>query len=335
MIKVLVTGAGALLGQGVMRALRLSTIPTRVVAVDPSPLAVGLYWADQSYLVPLASDPGYLDAIRDLLRKERPDVVMLGTDVELRIMALCRAELEKDFGVHILVSDSYVIEVADDKFMTASFLEERGFPFPLSALPGDHARLIEEVGFPLIVKPRTGARSIGVRTVHDRAELRHALSGAFDVLVQECVGSAREEYTAGVIAFPGQQPVSIVMRRDLRDGNTFRAYVDDYPELNAMAQKVALALGVRGPVNFQFRLDRNGVPKIFEINARYSGTTPLRARAGFNEVELALRHLVLGEPISQPEVKKVTFLRYWDELMIDSTRLLNGQQSGHDLDSYG
>jgi carbamoyl-phosphate synthase large subunit len=149
------------------------------------------------------------------------------------------------------------------------------------------------------------------------------------------VGSTREEYTAGVIAFKGQNPVSIVMRRDLRDGNTYRAYVNDYPELNAMAQKVALALGVYGPVNFQFRIDKEGVPKIFEINARYSGTTPLRARAGFNEVELALRHLVLGEPIAQPEVKKVTFLRYWDDLMIESDKLLRSNGGGHDHDSYG
>jgi carbamoyl-phosphate synthase large subunit len=77
------------------------------------------------------------------------------------------------------------------------------------------------------------------------------------------------------------------------------------------------------------------VPKIFEINARYSGTTPLRARAGFNEVELALRHLVLGESITQPEVKKVTFLRYWDDLMIDSDKVMTGHLSGHDHDSYG
>ena len=335
MIKVLVTGAGALLGQGILRALRLSSLETKVVAVDPSPLAVGLYWADESYLVPLASDPRYLDAFRDVLRKERPDVVMLGTDVELRTMALYRADLEKEFGVHVLVSDSYVIEIADDKYTTASFLQERGFPYPLSALPGDHADLIEKAGFPLIVKPRSGARSIGVRTVYDKAELRQALSNAYDVVIQECVGTSREEYTAGVVSFKGHDPVSIVMRRDLRDGNTYRAYVDDYPELNEMARKVALALDVYGPVNFQFRLDRDGVPKIFEINARYSGTTPLRARAGFNEVEIALRHLVLGERVVQPEVKKVAFLRYWDDLMIDSDKLMTGQGGGHDHDSYG
>jgi len=334
MIKVLVTGAGALLGQGVLRALKLCSIPTTIVAVDPSPYAVGLYWADKGYLVPLASDPGYLNAIRGILREERPNVVMLGTDVELRAMAEHRSELEKEFDTHILVSDPYVIEVADDKFLTASFLQERGFPYPITVLPGDHQSLIEQVGFPLIVKPRVGARSIGVKIVRDRAELRQALGGAPDVVIQEHVGSHREEYTTGVLQFEGQSPVSITMRRDLRDGNTYRAFVGDYPELNAMMCKVATALSCHGPVNFQFRI-ADGVPKIFEINARYSGTTPLRARAGFNEVEMALAHLVLGKPLVQPEVKKVNFFRVWDDLMIEPSRIISGEGIRFDLESDG
>lgn len=330
--KVLVTGAGALLGQGVLRALKLSSIPTTVIAVDPSPYAVGLYWADRSHLVPLASDPAYLDSLRGILREEQPDVVMLGTDVELRTMAQHRAELEKEFDTHILVSDPYVIEVADDKYLTASFLEERGFPYPVTVLPGDEQRLIEQVGFPLIVKPRVGARSIGVKTVRDRAELRQALAGAPDVVIQEHVGSHRDEYTTGVLHFEGQTPVSITMRRDLRDGNTYRAFVGDYAELNAMMCKVAVALACHGPVNFQFRM-ADGVPKIFEINARYSGTTPLRAQAGFNEVEMALAHLVHGKRLVQPEVKKVDFLRYWNDLMIEPSRIISGEGVRFDLES--
>ena len=332
MIKVLVTGAGALLGQGVLRALKLCSIPTTVVAVDPSPYAVGLYWADKSYLVPLASDPTYLDAIREILRKERPDVVMLGTDVELRAMAENRSALEKEFKTHILVSDPYVIEIADDKFLTASFLQERGFPYPKTALAGDQQWLVDQVGFPLIVKPRVGARSIGVRLVRDRQELRQALSGSPDVIVQEYVGSPREEFTTGVLYFDGQQPVSVTMRRDLRDGNTYRAFVDDYPELNAIMSKVAVALSCHGPVNMQFRM-ADGVPKIFEINARYSGTTPLRARAGFNEVEMALAHLVLGKPLVQPDVKKVNFFRVWDDLMVEPSQVISGEGVRFDLES--
>jgi len=51
-MKVLITGAGALLGQGIIRALRNSDLNATIIAVDPDPLAAGLYWADAAYLVP-------------------------------------------------------------------------------------------------------------------------------------------------------------------------------------------------------------------------------------------------------------------------------------------
>jgi len=107
-----------------------------------------------------------------------------------------------------------------------------------------------------------------------------------------------------------------VMRRDLRDGNTYRAYVDTYPELNHQVHRLAEALGAYGPANFQFRVDRSGSAKVFEINARFSGTTPLRMRAGFNEVEMVIRRIVRGEPISQPEVSPMTIVRYLTETVI-------------------
>jgi carbamoyl-phosphate synthase large subunit len=105
------------------------------------------------------------------------------------------------------------------------------------------------------------------------------------------------------------------MRRDLRDGNTYRAYPDAYPELNAAVQAMARALEPHGPVNFQFRLGLHG-PTVFEINGRFSGTTPLRALAGFNEVEMALRHVLQGESLIQPEIQPVAILRHWSETVV-------------------
>ena len=92
------------------------------------------------------------------------------------------------------------------------------------------------------------------------------------------------------------------MRRDLRDGNTYRAYVEPFPELDVEVRRLAEALSAYGPANFQFRVDSEGRAKVFEINARFSGTTPLRMRAGFDEVDMVLRRIVQGEPIRQPTV---------------------------------
>lgn len=315
-MKVLVTGAGAVLGQGIIRSLRSSSLPVTVIAADPSPLSAGLYWTPHRHLVPLAKDPEFSARMLTLLERERPDVVIPGTDVELHAFAIHRAEWEAKLSTHVVVSDQRVVQIADDKYLTYQFLREQGFAVPASCLPGDEARLIDEVGFPLIVKPRIGARSVGVVKVTNHDELARALAGACGVVIQECVATDDHEYTAGTLTFDGRCDASIVMRRDLRDGNTYRAYVQPYPELDAQVRQMAEALGAHGPANFQFRVDARGQAKVFEINARFSGTTPFRMRAGFNEVELVIRKLVSGEPVYQPTIQPMTILRYFDEIVV-------------------
>lgn len=323
-MKALVTGAGAVLGQGIIKSLRQSSLACEIITADPNPLSAGLYWADSARRIPLANDPAFGDSITALIDRERPDVVLVGTDVELSWFADNRPALEAAFNTHIIVSDPRVIAIADDKFETCRFFAEAGLHPPHSALGEDSdavAQLVAEVGFPLIVKPRVGARSVGVSIVEDRHALERALEGRTGLIVQECVGDADGEYTASVLVFDGEPQASIVMRRDLRDGNTYRAYVDDYPALNDAVREFGAALQPYGPANFQFRIGADGVPRVFEINARFSGTTPMRAMVGFNEVEMCIRKLLLGEPIPQPVPNPGVILRFLDELFVPQTRI--------------
>src|SRR6185295_3037455 len=100
----------------------------------------------------------YLPRLHEILRAEKPDIVLPGTDVELLILAENRAALESEFQTHVLVSSPEIVRIADDKWLTYRFLKEQGFGFVPSCLPGDEHALIDEVGFPLIAKPRIGAR---------------------------------------------------------------------------------------------------------------------------------------------------------------------------------
>jgi len=321
-MKVLVTGAGALLGQGILRALKNSPLKPHLIAVDPSPLSAGLYWADEAALIPMARDPEYMEVAERLIAEHRPDAVLIGTDVELFLFAEHRARLEATYGTHIVVASHEVIGIADDKYLTARFFQEQGFDAPHSVLPDDVDEIVEALGFPLIVKPRVGARSIGVAKVTDRTQLQRAIDAVEGPVIQECVGDDGAEYTAGTVTFDGVCYASIVMRRDLRDGNTYRAFVEDFPELNDVVRRWAEALGAHGPANFQFRIDREGRAKVFEINARFSGTTPLRHHAAFPEVDMVLRHVVLGERIEQPTVEPLTVLRHWSETLVRPHELL-------------
>src|SRR5690606_27671573 len=108
-MKVLVTGAGALLGQGIIRSLRRSSLDVQIVAVDPSPLAAGLYWADTAHLVPMATDPSFMAQFQQVLERERPAAVLVGTDVELPLFAEQRSALLDRYGIHVVVSDPHVV----------------------------------------------------------------------------------------------------------------------------------------------------------------------------------------------------------------------------------
>lgn len=322
-LRVAVTGGGALLGQGLLRALKLSNLKPYTIAVDVNPCSAGLYWVDESYLVPPAKSSQYLDSIRALLARSEPDILLVGTDVELAPLAGVRLELEREFGTRILVSSPEVISIADDKYKTAAFFVEHGFAAPVSALVSNREGvelLVAELGFPLIVKPCVGARSYGVSKVHNMAELEYAMAHVENGVVQECVGIDGQEYTASGLYFDGECGAVIVMRRDLRDGNTYRAFTVMDTELNRIVKQWTEALRPLGPANFQFRVDKFGVPKVFEINSRFSGTTPLRAKVGFNEVEMSIRKMIWDEPIVQPEVQSATILRYWSETVIDPQR---------------
>lgn len=314
-MRILVTGAGAVLGQAVIKSIKASSLNPYIVAVDPSPLAVGLYWADKYYNVPNANEEEYINEIYKILETEKPDLILTGTDIELFVFSDARQTIEKDYGAKVLVSPRSVIEIADDKWLTYKFLKENGLDYPESCLPGEELSLIDKVGFPLIVKPRVGARSVGVSKVNNLKELIEAMDKVENSVIQECVGTEEDEYTAGVTVFDKSAKTSIVMKRELRDGNTFRATAMPYSEVNKYLEKVSELLGVHGPVNLQYRMSEGKV-KIFEINARFSGTTHFRTLSNVNEVHMCIDYLMNQKEIIQPEIKPVNILRYYDETVI-------------------
>jgi carbamoyl-phosphate synthase large subunit len=131
------------------------------------------------------------------------------------------------------------------------------------------------------------------------------------------LGDPAEEYTAGCFSDrDGKVRGVIVMKRDLLEGTTYRAEAGEFPIVRAEAMRIAEALRPMGPCNLQLRLHR-GAAVCFEINTRFSGTTPLRARLGFNDVEAALNHYVLGQHASElPVITEGVVLRYWNEAYI-------------------
>jgi carbamoyl-phosphate synthase large subunit len=116
------------------------------------------------------------------------------------------------------------------------------------------------------------------------------------------------------------------MRRVLRDGDTYKAFVENNPQLAAHIKTVAEALKPFGACNFQLRM-KGGEPYIFEINARHSGTTYSRTLAGFNEPLMIADYLLCGKtPVYR--IREISILRYWQELPVENLRIVALQEFG-------
>lgn len=320
-ICVLVLGVGGNLGQGILKALRLSPIPYRTIAACISPLASGLFTADRGYVSPSFNDPQFLSWLQQICLHEKIDVILTGVEPVLFVLAEHAEEIKKSCGTFCLVSPPSILNLAQDKLKTCLWLEKQGFHFPQYKLASPLLSLDQlwsDASFPLIAKPRYGRSGSGIIKIEDKNSLTYALNQK-DYLLQEYIGSADEEFTVGTFSDQkGKVCGVIVMKRELLNGTTYRAVLGDFPEVEQEARKIVDALKPLGPCNLQFRIRADGKPICFEINMRFSGTTPFRARFGFNEVDAAIRHFVLGESeIVLPKVTKGVALRYWNEIYVD------------------
>jgi carbamoyl-phosphate synthase large subunit len=317
MITVLVTGVGGGVGQGIIKSLRLiKDIEIKIISADMSELASGLYGGDYSYLVPAASDSHYFDEIEKICLKNKVDFYFPGTDVELIKCAKSIKELKTKLNVEIVISPLNVIEVADDKLKTAVFLKENGFSHPQTWIPEEVVWY--DMVYPLIVKPKVGFRSIGVHVVYTEYEAKSAIASLDGPIIQEYIDG--DEYTCTIVF--GKDCVSDVLclRRDLRAGDTFRAFPVRNYDIESYVEKIALKLGIYGSCNFQLRLTPEGVPKVFEINSRFSGTTPFCSYLGFNPVEFYLKSMLGRVYKSDIDYSKVV-VRHWCEVVVDKLQL--------------
>jgi len=319
---VLVTGAGGGVGQGIIKALQGSRHP--VVAADADPLAVGLHAAAVARLVPRADAPDFVDAVLAVCREEDCRIVFPGLDTELAVLARARPRFEA-LGLHLVVSHPDVVRIADDKLATAEFLTAHGWPAPRTAVFDDDVDVADWL--PCVLKPRRGgSRSIGTYVVPDATSwaLARARVDVSNAVIQEYV--AGDEYTCGTVTLDSDTAGPIVMRRTLRAGDTYRAFVVRDRRIEDHVRAVVAALAPYGACNVQLRL-RDDEPIVFEINARCSGTTAARARAGFNEPLMIVDHLLDGTALDH-DIRELAIVRYWQELVVDPSRAADLETSG-------
>jgi carbamoyl-phosphate synthase large subunit len=356
-ICVVVTGVGGGVGQSVMKGLSLANQNYgrgyRVIGVDANPLSAGLYRADKGYKVPLASDEAdYIDALIEIMNREEASVLVPGSDPEVVCVSKHRESIEKATGGMVLVSPLETVLIGYDKWRTYEFLTQNGFAAPESALPEGIDELGAKVGFPLIVKPRSGSGSKNVSIVLNREELNDAIEHTPEPIIQEYLipvewgdkdltreqlGKQVDEYSTEVWASKDSQVLgSITNWREMAKGVPMRAIIKPFREIRDTCEEVVAEMKARGPVNLQARVTDRGVT-IFEINTRFSGSTAVRCAAGFNGPDALIRHFLFDEPVTHREIsfKNLVEMRFKHEVYVEETDYEKMESSGCTSGSVG
>ncbi len=322
-INIAVTGTGSLIGQAVIKSVQRSDLKEQVkfMGFDYFSNTVGSFWCSRNYLLPDilkagVSEQDWLNVLIDRIIGNAVKLLFVGVDFELPLIAKYRSYIEEQTGVIVLVSSEEVISIANDKYLTSQFLKKHKLPHPESFLPGSVS--YSALKYPVIVKPRKGARSVGVSTVTSQEQLIVAIRNLKEPVIQECVGTEETEFTCGVICLNGELKQPIVLRRSLKGGNTYLSYYKrDFPQIiTEYLNEVTRHLRPFGPCNYQLRLDHNGTPKIFEINARHSGTTYIRSLFGYKEVEYIINFLMFNKEM-QFNLREGTVVRYYEEFFVE------------------
>lgn len=317
-VTIAITSVGGGVGQSILKALTMVGYTT--VALDADPLAVGLYASPISYIIPHSKDPQYIEKLLTICKKEKCSILFPGSDTELATLSQHVSEFEK-IGTRVVVSRPEVIALADDKWQTYETLTKAKIAVPHTQKFSDFLKK-PSVSFPVVLKPMIGgSRSQNVKIAETQDQLEQIKNDkkfqVHNTVVQEFIDS--EEYTCGSVTLDGICYGVIVMRRILRDGDTYKCFSVRHPAIEAFVTKVVEEIKPVGACNIQLRL-KNGKPYLFEINARCSGTTAARALAGFNE-PAAIADYYCFQQKPKFEITEVSILRYWKEFVVENEKI--------------
>ncbi len=319
---IAVTGTGSLIGQAIIKSIQNSNDSDKfkIIGFEYLKETVGSFWCDKHiilsdiYLYPHLEDE-WLKEIVFHINKELIDILFVGVDFELKLFSKYKVFIEQKTKCKVIISPEDTIEIGNDKFLTNKFLKNNRLFHPFTYLPNEID--FQEIDFPVIVKPRVGARSRGVFKVNNKKELIEKIKIINNPIIQEHVGNENTEYTCGVIFLDGELKASIALKRSLKEGNTYISEHDINTEKIILdyISDITYKLKPYGSCNLQLRIDNKGIPKLFEINPRHSGTTYIRSLFGFNEIIYIINYILEGRE-TKMSLKSGKVLRYFEEKLI-------------------
>jgi carbamoyl-phosphate synthase large subunit len=318
-MNVLVSSAGR---RGALIRLIRDTIQPlggRVFAVDCAAWSSACRLADGWRVIPPFANEQFFDSLVAFCRQHSIRLIIPTHDRELPIYAKLRP-LFAELGIHVACSGGETIAIAADKCRTHEFLVEHQLPtvaqIPLSLANNSHVQL----PFPLVIKPRFGSCSTGVRIAHDAEELAFYIKRTDDPIVQR--QATGKEFTINLlVGADGRCRVAVPhWRVETRGGEVSKCVTVRHPQLLELAERLTQALpDAYGPMCFQAFVDGGADIQIIELNARFGGGYPIAHQAGANFIRMLIDELV-GRDSAPVEWTDGLAMTRWDDAVFWNIR---------------
>ena len=264
-----------------------------VIATDCSEIAPAIYEADRHYIVSRMTDPGYLDEIYDICRKENITGVLSLIDPELSLLAEHRSDFD-NLGVTVIGSSYELCEMTLDKFQMYNWLKSNHYLCARSYMDkNEFYRDLEngQIDFPVFVKPARGSASIAISKVTDKETLELLMSHDEGLMIQEFLNG--QEIGADVyIDMISHEVVSIFTKKKLkmRAGETDKAISFKDDKLFKQIEEFVKNAGFLGQIDIDiFEID--GEYYISEVNPRFGGGYPHAYESGADHMKLIVNNL--------------------------------------------
>ena len=265
----------------------------KVICTDCSPYAPALYEADVHYIVPRITEPGYIDTIFDICRKENITGVLSLIDPELSLIAKHEEDFRK-LGVTVIESSYELCERTLNKWEMYCWMKEHGYACAKSyiTLESFYEDLDKgEVSFPVFVKPMKGSASLHISKAEDKETVELLFSHGEQMMIQEFMTG--QEIGADVyIDLISNEIVSIFTKKKLvmRAGETDKAISFRDEKLFMEIEKFVQENGFRGQIDIDI-FEQNGTYYFSEVNPRFGGGYPHAYECGADHMTLIKNNL--------------------------------------------
>lgn len=264
-----------------------------IIVTDNSNIAPAIYLADKRYLTPCVTDPSYVSTIVDICKKEDIKGVTTLIDPEIEILAKHKDILDQN-NIMFFGPSKEVARICFDKYETFNFLIENNFKTvdTYNSLESfEESYKLGKISMPVFIKPTTGSGSVGIKKVDSLDELKCALEGKDDFIIQEMMTGT--EYDADIyVDMLSGKLVSAFTKEKLstRIGGADKTISYKDEKLFKLIEEFVDAIGITGPADIDF-FEKDGEYHISEINPRFGGAYIHAASCGIDFTKLILNNL--------------------------------------------